>query len=333
MNKFFTIKDNYRHYILQILGIKISISKKGYKKFVPPKMLKGVPIITDIEAGNDCIYNKLKDNHPIIISRYGCVELETIEYYIKNKDINGSCIFPQYIKDNMRNQTGFFSPSDYYLSLYSSEILKMFKNVDILGVQSCFSKNGVSEEILFDNCSNKISIILLGAISPCQFHLQKPWNRILENKKVLVIHPFQKSIINQYKYRSKLFKNNLILPQFKLETIKSVQGIDTINAQKEYDNWFNALEKMYKDIDNKDFDIALIGAGAFGNFLANYIKEKGKQAIVVGGALQLFFGIKGERWSKEYINFYNDYWTKPLPEESPSDLTNFIRGEKNKAYW
>ena len=53
---------------------------------------------------------------------------------------------------------------------------------------------------------------------------------------------------------------------------------------------------MKAQIDKEDFDICLIGAGAYGFPLAAYVKRKGKKAVHLGGALQLLFGIKGSRW-------------------------------------
>jgi len=66
------------------------------------------------------------------------------------------------------------------------------------------------------------------------------------------------------------------------------------------------------------FDVALVAGGAYGMFLANYIKERGKQAIHVAGALQLLFGIKGTRWGER--EFMNEYWVHPSEEGKPKNL-------------
>ena len=46
------------------------------------------------------------------------------------------------------------------------------------------------------------------------------------------------------------------------------------------------------------FDVAIIGCGAYGMPLAAMLKQAGKQAIHLGGATQLLFGIKGKRWEE-----------------------------------
>jgi hypothetical protein len=68
-------------------------------------------------------------------------------------------------------------------------------------------------------------------------------------------------------------------------------------------------------IDGKDFDVAIIGCGAYGFPLAAHLKRLGKKAIYMGGATQLLFGIKGKRWDNYRLisNFFNEHWVRPSP--------------------
>jgi len=86
---------------------------------------------------------------------------------------------------------------------------------------------------------------------------------------------------------------------------------------------------MKREIDKKDFDIALIGCGAYGLPLAAYIKSKGKQAIHIGGSLQLLFGIMGERWKSDKTLKVNNYWTKPFKEDFIKKGSQIEKG----CYW
>lgn len=106
----------------------------------------------------------------------------------------------------------------------------------------------------------------------------------------------------QYLKRELLHKNKDALPEFELITFKPAQGIGDSKCDLSYKDWFKALEDMKTKISDIDFDIALIGAGAYGMFLGAHCKVLGKKAIHMGGALQLLFGIKGSRWDGcEYI--------------------------------
>ena len=90
---------------------------------------------------------------------------------------------------------------------------------------------------------------------------------------------------------------------------------------------------MYNEAMKKDFDVALIGCGAYGFPLAAKIKRAGKIALHLGGFTQLLFGIKGARWenAQDYYRklLDNPAWVRPLPEETPD---GFFRHE-NGAYW
>ncbi|MCO7319150.1 hypothetical protein OKE80_07530 [Riemerella anatipestifer] len=146
-----------------------------------------------------------------------------------------------------------------------------------------------------------------------------------------MIHPFEDSIRYQYEVnRTNLYKNENILPEFDLKIIKAVQSI--ANEKVDYLTWFDALEDMKNKIDLVDLDVAIIGCGAYGLPLASYIKNKGKQAIHLGGVTQFLFGIKGARWEgwNDYLSLRKEngkYWIRP--RETPKGYNEVEGG----CYW
>lgn len=156
-----------------------------------------------------------------------------------------------------------------------------------------------------------------------------PWSKALEGKKVLVIHPFAKSIELQYKKRELLFANINVLPAFDLITLKAVQTI--AGERTDFATWFDALKWMEDEIDKLDFDVAIIGCGAYGFPLAAHCKQIGKKAIHLGGATQILFGIKGKRWEElpAVAALMNEHWVSPLPEETPKEKIKVEGG----CYW
>jgi len=94
-----------------------------------------------------------------------------------------------------------------------------------------------------------------------------------------------------------------------------------------YRSWAEGLEILSGKVAQEQFDVALIGAGAWSLPLAAQIKKSGRSAIHTGGETQLFFGIKGQRWN--HIDFYNSAWVSVLPEETPE-----LRAKIDDAcYW
>ncbi len=276
------------------------------------------------EETNQIIKNLLNSDKPIMISRIGSVELNCISHYWKKrKNRKKKKEYPNHIYKTAKNNAGIFPVNTKILDKFSEKFINCIANTDALGVWN----NKFEEYISAHFCSNAI-LIEHGAMPPF-FHIN-PWSYLLKNKKILFIHPFEKTIKKQYKKRNKLFKNKKILPSFKLSVLKAVQS--NADAIPDFKNWFKAYDFMCNKIDKMNFDIAIIGAGSYGLPLASYIKTKGKKAVHLGGSTQLLFGIKGKRWDdkKRKDNaLYNEYWTRPLSEEAP---TNYKKIEKG-CYW
>ena len=107
--------------------------------------------------------------------------------------------------------------------------------------------------------------------------------------------------------------------------------MQTIADQEDprYATWFEALDAMTEEIARQDFEVALLGCGAYGFPLASRIKRMGKIAVHMGGSLQTLFGIKGARWDKQYADMYNDAWVYPSAAETPKGFEKVEGG----CYW
>ena len=162
-----------------------------------------------------------------------------------------------------------------------------------------------------------------------------PWTHYLKGKKVLIINPFVESFKKQLKNQFKLFKppsNQVFLEDQEFIFYKSYQTLLDI---KIHDNWFETYNIMCQDIKKLDFDIALLGCGAYGLPLCNFIKsDLKKSAIYIGGGLQLLFGVIGRRW--EGI----DMWKKMIIDNdikfirpSEDEHVKNMRFLEDQCYW
>lgn len=162
------------------------------------------------------------------------------------------------------------------------------------------------------------------------YRFDHPFTRALEGKRVLVVHPFAESIRHQYQQRRLLFPSSDILPEFELLTIKAVQTIAG-NRDPHFATWFEALDYMTEECEKSDFDVAVIGCGAYGFPLAARIKNMGKTALHLGGVTQIMFGVWGSRWNAEpaAYRYKNEYWISPADYERP-DRAEEVEGG---CYW
>lgn len=255
-----------------------------------------------------------------MIARFGSTEIKAIlfpffPFFFKK-------IFKERIFSNMRVLSGFFPVTEESINQFSKLMILDMKEVDILGSWRV-------EEYLLSQFLKNSSRVPLPALEP--YFQKDPWSSVLEGRNVLVIHPFSETIEIQYHTkRELLFNDKRVLPKFKsLQTIKAVQTI--AGNKSDYANWFDALDHMKSQIDKLDFDVAIIGCGAYGFPLAAHIKRKGKSAIHLGGATQILFGIKGKRWieNKKFDHIINEHFV------FPSELEKIEGVEKveNGCYW
>ncbi|MGN0845825.1 MAG: hypothetical protein ACI4RA_00395 [Kiritimatiellia bacterium] len=150
------------------------------------------------------------------------------------------------------------------------------------------------------------------------------WYDALKGKRVLVVHPYLKSIAEQYKKarRVELHKGQGPLPEFELILYRPVNSIGGHCAG--FARWKDALQHMIDDVSKIDFDIALVGCGVYGVPLSVHIKRMGRVAIHTGGSTQLIFGIKAKVY--DGYGFYNEHWIRPLPDDIPENMGLIERG-------
>jgi len=313
----------------------LKVLRKLYFKCFQRNSIGKVECENDPDIASNLIYEVLTDDKPRMIARFGSTEMACLMNYlgVKNHNvkyieyINGSAQpwwWEPIIINQMQEWSGFFPPTIDKIEQFCQLMLQDIPEVDILG-------SWLPSEKLFEKEMQNSIKINLELLNP--YFSKLPWTKALEGKKVLVVHPFAKTIEQQYKKRELLFPNNL-LPKFDLRTVKAVQSIG--GEVSEFNDWFEALESMKSEIDKEDYDICLIGCGAYGFPLAAHVKRMGKKGFHIGGSLQLLFGIRGKRWENEnyndvynYSRLMNEHWIKPGEQEKPQNASKV----EDACYW
>lgn len=269
------------------------------------------------ELANKCLNEAIVSGKPFMAGRFGTTECL---FFVNHLEIELN-IRKKYRKERMNGMvlnSGFFPNKIDAFYRYGEMMKKIYPCADILAPMGTLGDRYVIQKY----CKNAV-FVDLGTFDPINL-----WVKSLKNKKVLVVHPFAQTIKSQYERIDKVWPNGEV-PIFKLDTVKAVQSLGGNSSG--FETWFDALESMQEEMDRKQYDIALIGCGAYGFPLAIHAKQTGHQAVHVGGALQLFFGILGKRWeNQEYIKPYiNRYWVRPSETETPT-ISNKVEGG---CYW
>jgi hypothetical protein len=296
-----------------------------------------IPPLCDMDPDSvaQTIIDALASDKPCLIARFGSGELYALVNYLGVKGKSRSV--KAYIQGktpawwwnrrviyDLHTGAGFFPAQIKEIEQFCELMIRDISLVDVLG-------SWRSEERYFEKELETAKKVHLLFFDP--FWSKTPWTKVLEGKKILVVHPFTETIEHQFKKREQLFENNL-LPDFQLKTIKAVQSI--AGEKTKYDNWFSALDSMKAEIDKMDYDICLVACGAYGLPLAAHAKRMGKKGFHIGGSLQLLFGIKGKRWENwnyhpvyKYTTLFNEQWVRPLEKETPQNAQKI----EGACYW
>ena len=280
----------------------------------------------DKDQVQSTIHNLIQSNQPFLVSRFGSEELI---WYLKYKYLSGNFFYRAYnyvtckldfwkYSDRIIQSRVIIPVSEKSTKFFIRKLDMAIPEIDLLG--SWLKMEGDKHVKL--KC-NKFGFFC--DLDP--FFVENPWTLSLKGKKVLIIHPMVEDIKFQYEKRDLLFEVPT-LPECELKFIEAKFFDDPAfsGCEEIYAYYLNELNKF-------DFDIALIGCGPLGMPLAAEIKQMGKQAIHLGGATQLIFGIMGNRWMSEdflngaYIKLLNEHWI--FPRKKPSWANTL----ENACYW
>jgi hypothetical protein len=151
---------------------------------------------------------------------------------------------------------------------------------------------------------------------------------MMNNKKVLVISSFDGLVKKQFDSGNV----NKIYSKFpNIIQLHTIQFPYCFHNNGPHQNYFETLNVIFEEIKKIDFDIAVLGCGAYGHILCHKIdKELNKDAIYVGGSIQTLFGIISSREKEHGKIKYNEYWITDIPQEYRPNNYKLI---ENGCYW
>lgn len=296
------------------------------------RMLDLLPNLA-LEEANELVSTLIHSSSGALVGRFGSTELRAIRRHFLRTE--GSArdkilglltegrlpFFSRFENRKLAYDSGFYPLDKTHLTRFAHLMRDSMPSVDLLG-------SWVPGESYFFESLKHAKVTELGNLSP--FEAINPWSQALEGKRVLVIHPFARTISHQYgTARESLFPETDLLPFFELDTLPAVQSLG--GPDPRFPTWFDALHWMRDEALTRDFDVAIVGCGAYGFPLSALLKQAGRTAIHLGGLVQILFGIKGARWDKipAIRNLYNSHWVRPFSDEVPPNAARLGQG----SYW
>lgn len=286
-----------------------------------------------LEENANYICSLFQSDLPFFIGRNGTIELQIIAKYIFKVPMLQS------EKRTLELNAGIFPGTQETLDSFCIDYMDSLKNVDVMaeGWYNHFKK--VEKEILDDLNPNRKKILLRN-LEPYYVKPSLRWTQYLSGKRVAIINSFAETC-EQQTYMSKAIwpeYTETLLPSdttwIPIQTYYSPSlAANNLNANwpLHINNYKDAVESIVKKTLDSWAEVAIIGCGGMGMIIGSKLKDAGLQVVVMGGATQILFGIKGKRWENHEVisTFFNDAWISPNPENIPSNYSLV----ENGCYW
>ena len=282
----------------------------------------GTPVL-DPQAGNDRIGELIAAGRPFAAGKMGASELGGLRRYERAKDAAGHCASWGMHWDRLHVNAGVYPADAAVFDRFCQTFGRTLGDLDVLAV---WFQRG--EDRLRRRFAAHAELVHLTALEP--FYHDRPWSARLAGKRVVVVTPFAATVAAQYGRREAIWRSRPdVLPAFDLRTVRC--PLSAALAGPQYPDWFAALDGITAEMDAAPYDMAIVGAGAWGVPLVSHAKRTGHAAVHLGGPTQILFGVRGGRWdaNRTLVPLYNDAWVRPSGEDRPVAF----RTIENGCYW
>lgn len=274
------------------------------------------------------IETALDSNTPLLIGRFGTIEFTVLWNFLIYKKIN-----PDYLTVLERN-AGVFGDSAA-IAKWCEEYEKACSSADILAT-GWHPPIVVREQELLKRMKYSGAQCVLRALEPYYWPVEERWFEPLHRQKVCVVSSFVHTIASQIKKgERRIWPDGNMWPSAEWSFVKTgyAPSLALGRAGWECDNlesWETCVDHVVGEVMKTLARVVLIGCGGLGMIIAGRLQASGKICIVMGGAIQVLFGIKGRRWEDHQISgFWNSDWVAPSESETPAGAIDVERG----CYW
>ena len=294
----------------------------------------------NIEQGAQFITQQVRSRNPFFVGKLGTSELDVLLFYTQFRQTEGAPSYPQSIKVHIARNGGLFPATDKAIDKWANHMLN-----EVLPAGNGFvlwnPSIGNIERNILNIFAPKAKQFPLRSLEPYYINiLEDRWTyNLLKHAKVAVVSPFYKSIEHQWKKREAIWGDNTIWGPIPPTIIPVKAGYspylsvttgkwsaDIING-----GWQMAVADIVRQVQETGALFAIVGCGALSLPICYALKKVNIASIHTGGATQILFGIKGNRWLTNSIisEFFNEAWEFPFPEEIPTGAKDV----EGACYW
>lgn len=272
----------------------------------------------------------LKHKKGFLVGRNGTIEMEILlQKHFQNT------FFQQQLLILERN-AGVFPATANSAHQWIRATEEAIRNTDLL-VAGWYAPIANEERQYIKTLGKNGPYLPLRALEPYYVPYEHQWSRFFLYRKVAIVSSFANFAVDQSKHANLLWpdRHDSLLPEADYIAIETGYAPSLAQGRAAWpssiDSWQEAVDSVVKQVVDSGAEIVLIGCGGLGMIIGHRLKELGKVCIVMGGAIQVLFGIKGKRWETHSVisRFWNPTWKYPPLERVPLGADKIEGG----CYW
>lgn len=275
------------------------------------------------QEANDLIASAIDAEIPFAYVRPGGTESEGLYDFVRFRFSRGKFTsvrpYSKFFKNMVTPYSGVAFTSQVDLDYFCYRYLEASLSANLMGYGS-FAPGALGIARLRSEIN--LPVVQFEEIEPVRAAMRglRPWTHSLAGKKVLVVHPFVRTIRAQFLRKEEINIVKEVLPDFDLSLISPPVSLHSGGSKGEA--WPIQYRNLADAVLLRDFDVALIGAGGYGAPLARAVSESGRVAVHTAGATQLIFGIYGKRWENdsEIASAFDSTWVRPFAEDLTAEI-------------
>ena len=300
------------------------------------------PSQSEIDAGAKEICAAFESGKPFFIGRNGSTEMELLTYWLYKRETGVS--WPPDLLKRLERYSGIWPATPESIDAWVKAYTESLRELDGLAA-GWYPAHASCEFRILEEFAPDTFRTPLRSLEPYYVKPHLRWSKHLKDKRVAVISSFADSIYLQCASLpnfSETVWSSIEDPGSLIPTTMDVLPIrsyfppmislgDQTGWPADIQSWEDAAESLFQRAKALKPDLVLIGAGALGMIVGAKLKRAGISSLLLGGAIQVLFGIKGRRWETHDVisKFWNRYWVWPTPGEMPTGA-GFIEGA---CYW
>lgn len=284
----------------------------------------------NIVEGAKQICNLFTAGKPFFVGRNGTIEIEVLFFWVLRRK---TYPYPERLRQQIQRNAGIFPDTDESIDRWCEAYIDALKVMDG-GAAGWYKPTEHMEKSILELCVGEGCFSTpLRSLEPYYVEPGKRWTQHLTGKQVCVVSSFAETMRTQVQ-RKGIWNDLIDYSKTEWSFVKTGYAPTTALGKAAWPvegGWEEAVDYVIKEVTAAKPDICLIGCGGLGMVIAGRLKRLGISAFVLGGAIQILFGIKGRRWATHDVisKFWNDKWVSPAEAEVPGGAAQIEGG----CYW